>query len=72
MGPGVVRMALAFVVAAAAGQVLLPLSPPSILVKKVQEAAVQTGSVSHRSSFLILSLVSDVDADAKSRYRSSS
>ena len=63
-------MALAFVVAAAAGQVLPPLSPSSIPVKKVQEATVQTGSVSHRSTFLILSLISD--ADAKSRYRSSS
>ena len=71
MGPGV-RMALSFVVAAAAGQVPLPLSPSSIPVEKVQEAAVQTGSVSNRSSFLILSLVSDADADARSRDRSSS
>ena len=65
-------MALAFVVAAAAGQVLLPLSPSSIPVEKVQEAAVQTGSVSNLSSFLILSLVSDADDDARSRDRSSS
>ena len=71
MGPGV-RMALSLFVAAAAGQVPLPLSPSSIPVKKVQEAAVQIGSVSNRSSFLILSLVSDADAAARSRYRSSS
>ena len=71
MGPGV-RMALSFVVAAAAGQVPLPLSPSSIPVEKVQEAAVQTGSVSNRSFFLILSLVSDADVDARSRYRRSS
>ena len=73
MGPGV-RMALSLFVTAANGQVPLPLSPSSIPVEKVQEAAVQTGSVSNQSSFLILSLVSDADADAdpKSRYRSSS
>jgi len=73
VGPGV-RMALSLFVTAATGQVPLPLSPSSIPVEKVQEAAVQTGSVSNQSSFLILSLVSDADSDAdpKSRYRSSS
>jgi len=69
VGPGV-RMALSLFVTAATGQVPLPLSPSSIPVEKVQEAAVQTGSVSNQSSFLILSLVSD--ADPKCRYRSSS
>ena len=71
VGPGV-RMALSLFVTAANGQVPLPLSPSSIPVEKVQEAAVQTGSVSNRSFFLILSLVSDADVDARSRYRSSS
>ena len=71
VGPGV-RMALSLFVTAATGQVPLPLSPSSIPVEKVPEAAVQTGSVSHRSSFLIFSLISDADADTKSRYRSSS
>ena len=52
MGPGV-RMALSLFVTAATGQVPLPLSPSSIPVEKVQEAAVQTGSVSNQSSFLI-------------------
>ena len=73
MGSGV-RMALSLLVTAANGQVPLPQSPSSIQFEKVQEAAVQTGSVSNQSSFLILSLVPDADADAdpKSRYRSSS
>ena len=71
VGPGV-RMALSLFVTAATGQVPLPMSPSSIPVEKVQEAAVQTGSVSNRSFFLILSLVSDADVDARSRYRSSS